>query len=103
MRIIMNANDFATVLKTMKPKVARLKAFRDPTVELTASGSTVALVGDFDNSSSLPAEVLEPGACVVSLNTVIRVLSTYPKKAKIELRAESGAYWLDKMKLPSPV
>ncbi len=62
MRITVNVNDFASEPRTMKPKVARLKAFRDPTVELTASGSTFALIDDFDESSSLPTEVLEPGA-----------------------------------------
>jgi hypothetical protein len=102
MRVVVNVDDLIAALKTMKPKLARGKALRDPTVKLTAGGQAVELLGEFENSTSAPAEVLEPGACVISLNTVIRVLSTYPKKAKIKLRSESGAYWIDKMRLSSP-
>lgn len=102
MRVVVNVNDFIAVLKMMKPKLAKGKALRDPTVKLTAGGQAVELLGEFENSTSVPAEVLEPGACVISLNPVIRVLSTYPKKAKVELKSETGAFWIDKMRLSSP-
>jgi len=70
----------------MKPKLLRALTLRDPTMKLAAVAQTIELLGEFENSSSVPAEVLELGASAISLNPVIRVLSTYPKIAKIELR-----------------
>lgn len=103
MRIVVKVIDFVAALERMKPKIARGKALRDPTVRLATRGQAVELLGEFENSTTAPAEVLEPGACAISLNPVIRVLSTYPKNAKIEFRSELGAYWIDKMRISSPL
>ncbi len=70
MRVVVNVNEFSAVLKTMKPKLARGKALRDPTVKLTAGGQVVELLGDFENSNSVPAEVLEPGAPSSAANRI---------------------------------
>jgi len=71
-----HVNDFSAVLKTMKPKLLRALTLRDPTMKLAAVAQTIELLGEFENSSSVPAEVLELGASAISLNPVIRVLST---------------------------
>lgn len=102
MRARVDAKEFLGLLRTMKPKSARTKAMRDPVVKITAGGSAIILVGYFENSTSAPAEILEPGSGTIPLTAAIRVLSTYPKKTKVELKAEPGAFWLDKMKIPAP-
>ena len=100
MRFRIDVKSFLVLLKTMKPKSARTKALRDPTVKITGGGTTIILVGDFENSASAPAEILEPGTGVIALTPCIRLLATYPTKALVEVKAEPGAFWLDKMRIP---
>lgn len=100
MRVRVGVKEFLALLRTMKPKAAAAKGLRsNPEVRITAGGSTMVLIGDFENSASAPAEVIEPGSGVIPLTSTIRLLTTYPKKAIVELKAEPGVLWLDKLKL----
>lgn len=99
MHAIIGAKELSALLKKMKPKTTRFKSMRDPAAKITAGGGSIILIGEFENSVSAPAEVIEPGSGDIPLDSAIRILSTYAKNAKIELRVEPGAFWIDKMKI----
>lgn len=101
MHVIIEANDFSALLKKMKPKTKRFKFMLGSNVQITAGSNTIILIGDFENSVSAPAEVIVPGSGDFPLDPVIRVLSTYEKSAKINIRCEPGIFWLDKLKISS--
>ena len=100
MRAIVEAKALRDVLKGMKPRSDRIKIMRDPVARVTAGGTSIVLLGEFENSSSVAAEVLAAGAGVIPIRTAVDVLAPYPKKANVEIRSEEGAFWIDKLRIP---
>lgn len=100
MRAIVEAKAFRDVLKGMKPRSKRIKIMRDPVARVTAGGASLVLLGEFANSASVAAEIVEAGSGDIPIRTALDALAPYPNKAKIEVRSEIGAFWIDKAKLP---
>lgn len=100
MRAVVEAKAFRDVLKGMKPRSKRIKIMRDPVARVTAGGTSIVLLGEFENSASVAAEVIEAGSGVVPIRTAIDALAAYPGKAKVEIRSEEGAFWIDKFRIP---
>jgi hypothetical protein len=101
MHVIIEANDFSDLLKKMKPKTKRFKSMVGSNVQITADSKTIILIGDFENSIEASAEVIEPGRGNFPLDSVIKILSTYKKSVKINIRCEPGVFWLDRFKISS--
>ncbi|MBP9156090.1 MAG: hypothetical protein KBF48_14215 [Xanthomonadales bacterium] len=91
MRATVDVKSLLDVLKGMKPKASRTKMMRGPVVRAITGGGTIVLLGEFENSASLMAEIFAPGETAIPVRPAINLLSTYPKKAKVEISSEQGA------------
>lgn len=100
MRSTVDVKSLLDVLKGMKPKSSRTKLMRETVVRAIAGGSSIVLLGEFENSASVAAEISVPGEAIIPVRTAINLLSTYPKKAKVEISAQPGAVWFDKLRIP---
>jgi hypothetical protein len=62
-----------------------------PSVTLIAAGERIQLLGDFENSFELPAQVLRQGVCRVDLMSLILLLGNYPRGKFLTVTLERGA------------
>ena len=86
-------------LKRLKPR-SRFRSMREPTIEITAGGDALVLVGTLETSASVAADITQAGSARIPLDAAIKLLSTYPKGSKVILRTEPSAIWFDKLRLP---
>lgn len=101
MDILLPARDFLVALKGFRPH-AKGRAFQEPFVRATAGGSTLILLGSFENSVSLPAVVKSPGDVYLPLEATLKLLTTYKGKALIQVRSDQEFLWLGPVKLSLP-
>jgi hypothetical protein len=74
-----------TLIETLKRMLPHKKNVlrKGPLVTLRAEGDAVDLIGEFENTWSLPASVRRDGDCTVDLVTLMTKLKTYDQKTPL--------------------
>lgn len=71
-------------------------------ITATAGGNALILAGTLDSSASVEAIVTQAGTTQLPLEAALRLMATYPKRSQVVVRAEPGAVWFDKLRVPVP-
>lgn len=102
MKAVVNVEKLATALKRLKPHSSR-RSLREPKVFCTAAGTTMAFIGTMDNHASCECRVIDSGQCTMPLESMLRLLRTYPKKSEVTLRFTDGRLYVENVSFPSQV
>ena len=97
MHATVDAISLAKALKQLQPR-AKFKSMQERFVTATAGGSSIVFVGSLDSSASVDAVVNQSGSAAIPLDAAIRLLKTYGKSDRVEIRSEVGATFLDKVR-----
>jgi hypothetical protein len=89
----------AVTLKRLLPHKGIVR--KTPLVTLIADGLALDLVGQFDNTWSIPANVSTAGSCTVDIKTLLTCLKTYDQEVPIsfELSHDGLKFGTTKVKL----
>jgi hypothetical protein len=96
MRAVVNAAALAKLLRTMRGRGRSRETF----VQVSGAGASLVLLGSHANGTSLEALVHEPGSGYMPVESAVRVLAIYPKRASVVIACEADAFWIDKLRLP---
>ncbi|WP_142124391.1 hypothetical protein [Pseudoxanthomonas sp. 3HH-4] len=69
-------------------------------ITATVGGNALILAGTLDSSASLEAIVGQAGTTPLPLDATLRVMTIYAGRSQVVIRAEPGAVWFDKFRLP---
>lgn len=71
-------------------------------ITATAGGNALILAGALESSASVDAIVARAGTTPMPLEAALRLMATYPQRSQVVVRAEPGAVWFDKLRVPVP-
>ncbi|MBU8976887.1 hypothetical protein JI752_012105 [Lysobacter sp. MMG2] len=101
MHATVDAHALRTALLRLKPRRSRFRSLHEPSVEVTAGGTALVMMGTLDSSASVAAVVSQAGTAHIPLEAVSRLLATYAKGTSVVIRSEPGKVWFDKFSLTS--
>ena len=72
-------------------------------ISVTAGGEALVFLSEIDCSESIPAAVTASGTGKIPHESTLRIMSSFKKGSKVELRLESDCLWIGQLRLPMSV
>lgn len=97
MKVTIDAHELRQALQRLQPS-RRYKSMQESLVTATAGGSALVITGSLDSSASVDAQVHQAGSASIPLEMAIKLLGTYGKGSRIDVRSEPDAIFFDKVR-----